>query len=124
MDIHKSFVENYSFIEKEHSWIDPESFINQKQLVGGYPIHKILKNNTEKYKQLENYGIPAGLVLIPKTNNRFFGGKPIHSIKKNENLENENKEDINPIKEDDHTRLFNLINIYKNKNSKTKKNHH
>jgi hypothetical protein len=84
---------------------------NDKQMKAGYPINQILyENNIKQHKPLENYGVPAGLVIFNNNKqslNNIYGGT-------NENV------DAN-INEEEHNKLLEMI-TYKNKKNKTIKN--
>lgn len=72
MDCQKSFVNNYSFTNKENPWKDVDSLMSQEHLVGIFPIHNIPL--IPHKKQLENKGIPAGLVHYLTNTLRVGGG--------------------------------------------------
>jgi hypothetical protein len=98
----KSFVEKYKYIEKENNWKDPESFKSQTHLVGGMSLDNI----TTVPKALENYGIPAGLVVIPPNKFYYDGGSK-------ERTSNKSEEIARLITEEEHNSLEKLINVYK-----------
>jgi hypothetical protein len=117
MFIQKSVLEKYKFIQKENVWQDKESHFNQRQLVGGLSINELLTND-KKIKQLENYGIPVGLVLKKSDMVSYIHGGSLP--KKIPHV-------VPPvIKENEESTLMkDLIQIYKNdnrnENAKTRK---
>lgn len=130
----KSFIENHKFLEKSNSFLDKDSMYNQSHLVGVFPITNIpylynrrfnLKfnggnsthsdgNNNQpiSLKQLDNYGIPAGIITFNPINK-------IHGFYKNEIKKKNVESDL--IDEKLFDNLFNNITITSKKN-KTIKN--
>lgn len=87
---------------------------NDKQMKAGFPINKILQeNNIREQKSLENYGIPAGLVIYNNNKhsieNIYGGGEGEQKIK---------EQFDSCINEHDYDKLFELVS-YKNKKNKT-----
>lgn len=117
MLIQKSILEKYKFIQKENDWHDKESHFSQRRLVGGLPINELLPDD-KKIKQLENFGIPVGLVLKKSDMVSYIHGgslprKVPHVVP-------------SVIKENEESNLIkDLIQIYKNgnrnENTKTRK---
>lgn len=121
MNISPNFINNYKF--------NGGSILNQLDdnintnifTTGTYPINKLIYKNKggNQLKVLENYGIPAGLVLSrSKIINEQHGGRKSQS----------EKMDIDSIPmvltDKMHDNLFNLISVNPNgmsSNTKTKK---
>lgn len=106
MKSYTRFIKNYVY-----NTIDS----NDKQMNAGFPINKILQeNNIREQKSLENYGVPAGLVIYNNNKhsieNIYGGGEEEHKIMKHE-LES-------CISENDYDKLFEMVS-YKNKKNKT-----
>lgn len=122
MKIEKHFIENYKFNEKLNIIEDIDGFLSKDFTSGIYPINKLICKNKDcnQLKILENYGIPAGLVLSQpnKINREQHGGE------KNKNDNNETESIPEVLSDKIHDMLFNLISVKKsyNVNSKTKKN--
>lgn len=76
MDCQKSFANKYTFTRKENPWKDVDSFLSQEHLVGIFPIHNI--PSIPHKKQLDNYGIPAGMVHFAANPLRVGGGREYH----------------------------------------------
>lgn len=112
MKCHKSFIEQYKFLQKENKWRDDDSILSQEHLVGIFPINNIpfIQNK----KQLENYGIPAGFVQFKPQMSSKIGGS-------NKDIKQNNTQEV--IKDDEFDKLFSLVsqNNKKNKTFKNKK---
>jgi hypothetical protein len=122
MKIEKHFIENYKFNEKLNAIKDIDGFLSNDFTSGIYPINKLICKNKDfnQLKTLENYGIPAGLVLSDANKivqEQWGGGK-----NKNDNSETESIPEV--LSDKMHDMLFDLISVKKsyNVNSKTKKN--
>jgi hypothetical protein len=77
MNIQKSLLQQYKYIEKEKDWKDDNSYLNQKIMAGGLPVNNVLKH---PQKQLENLALPVGLINVPPEKSNYYGGSA--SIKK------------------------------------------
>jgi len=113
MKIKPSVVTEYVYVEKENDWVDPDSLYSQQHLVGNVPIENILQRihpGNKLPKPLENYGVPVGLLVVPKTCSRMQGGTII-------------KKHDNPpavIDDDHHEKLMKFIHIYTEKKTGAK----
>ncbi len=122
MKIEKHFIENYKFNEKSNIIEDIDGFLSSDFTSGIYPINKLICKNKDcsQLKILENFGIPAGLVLSHpnKISREHHGGG------KNKNDNNETENIPEALSDKIYDTLFDLISVKKsyNINSKTKKN--
>lgn len=90
MKINSSFAENHHFIKKEN-WNDAQSIMDPIQWTMGFPISKY-PSKQPIHKELEKYGVPAGLVMF-QSSKPFIGGYT-ESITKHSLQENKEKKVI------------------------------
>jgi hypothetical protein len=121
MNISPNFINNYKFNEGSILNQQDDNINTNSFTTGTYPINKLIYNNKggNQLKLLENYGIPAGLVLSrSKIINEQHGGRKSQSEKMDT--------DSIPMALTDkiHDTLFALISVNPNgrsSNTKTKK---
>ena len=110
----KSFVEKYQYVEKEKDFKDDKSLLSPTYLVGGFPLNKMI-HLKGYHQELEKYGIPAGLVMIPNHTKQLGGSSTIISEKKGGG-------EKKCISDTDFDCLFNIHCKIDSQNKKTKKN--
>lgn len=109
MKSYTRFIKNYIYNTNHNS--DG----SDNQMKAGFPINQILQESSIKeQKQLENYGIPAGLVLFNNKHslNNIYGGGEGGIISEKKDL---------VISDDEYDKLFEMVSYKKKKNKTMKK---